>query len=109
MLKDKDLLGFKAVSASTQDKVIVPQGYEAKALISWGVPLFSKAKPYDENKIIDINAVKNAHLVFGDNDDVSFFPLSKNRAILAVNNEYINPEIMFNHHRKNFKQRRCFI
>lgn len=24
MLKDKDLLGFKAVSASTQDKVIVP-------------------------------------------------------------------------------------
>lgn len=78
MLKDKDLLGFKAVSASTQDKVIVPQGYEAKVLISWGDPLFSKAKPYDENKIIDMNAVKNAHLVFGDNDDgMSFFPLSK--------------------------------
>lgn len=35
MLKDKDLLGFKAVSASTQDKVIVPQGYEAKVLIFW--------------------------------------------------------------------------
>ncbi|WP_052779764.1 PhoX family protein [Campylobacter jejuni] len=105
MLKDKDLLGFKAVSASTQDKVIVPQGYEAKVLISWGDPLFSKAKPYDENKIIDMNAVKNAHLVFGDNDDgMSFFPLSKNRGILAVNNEYINPEIMFNHHGKNLSK-----
>ncbi|EMB1202664.1 PhoX family phosphatase [Campylobacter coli] len=105
MLKDKDLLGFKAVSASTQDKVIVPQGYEAKVLISWGDPLFSKAKPYDESKIIDMNAVKNAHLVFGDNDDgMSFFPLSKNRGILAVNNEYINPEIMFNHHGKNLSK-----
>lgn len=105
MLKNKDLLGFKAVSASTQDKVIVPQGYEAKVLISWGDPLFSKAKPYDENKIIDMNAVKNAHLVFGDNDDgMSFFSLSKNRGILAVNNEYINPEIMFNHHGKNLSK-----
>ncbi|HHF3564536.1 TPA: PhoX family phosphatase [Campylobacter jejuni] len=105
MLKDKDLLGFKAVSASTQDKVIVSQGYEAKVLISWGDPLFSKAKPYDESKIIDMNAVKNAHLVFGDNDDgMSFFPLSKNRGILAVNNEYINPEIMFNHHGKNLSK-----
>ncbi len=105
VLKDKDLLGFKAVSASTQDKVIVPQGYEAKVLISWGDPLFSKAKPYDENKIIDMNAIKNAHLVFGDNDDgMSFFPLSKNRGILAVNNEYINPEIMFNHHGKNLSK-----
>lgn len=101
MLKDKDLLGFKAVSASTQDKVIVPQGYEAKVLISWGDPLFSKAKSYDENKIIDMNAVKNAHLVFGDNDDgMSFFPLSKNRGILA----YINPEIIFNHHGKNLSK-----
>ncbi|EMD1346803.1 PhoX family phosphatase [Campylobacter coli] len=105
VLKDKDLLGFKAVSASTQDKVIVPQGYEAKVLISWGDPLFSKAKPYDENKIIDMNAVKNAHLVFGDNDDgMSFFPLSKNRGILAINNEYINPEIMFNHQGKNLSK-----
>lgn len=52
-----------------------------------------------------MNAVKNAHLVFGDNDDgMSFFPLSKNRGILAVNNEYINPEIMFNHHGKNLSK-----
>lgn len=42
---------------------------------------------------------------FGDNDDgMSFFPLSKNRGILAVNNEYINPEIMFNHHGKNLSK-----
>ncbi len=34
MLKDKDFIGFKVVDASTQDKVIVPQGYEARVLIS---------------------------------------------------------------------------
>lgn len=34
MLKDKDFLGFKVVDASTQDKVIAPQGYEARVLIS---------------------------------------------------------------------------
>ncbi len=28
------------------------------------------------------------------------FSTFKNRGILAVNNEYINPEIMFNHHGK---------
>ncbi|WP_257928375.1 phosphatase, PhoX family (DUF839 domain) [Campylobacter lari] len=106
MIKDnKDLLGFKAVRASTKDEVIVPEGYEAKILISWGDPLFSKAKPYDENKTIDANAVANARLVFGDNNDgMSFFPLSKNKGILAVNNEYINPEIMFNHQGKNLSK-----
>lgn len=67
------MLGFEAVNANIQDKVIVPQGYEAKVLISWGDP----SKPYD-NKIIDMNAVKNVHLVFGDNDDdMSFFTFKK--------------------------------
>lgn len=105
ILQSKNLLGFKAVSASTKDEVIVPDGYETKVLISWGDPLFSKAKLYDENKNIDINAVNNAHLVFGDNNDgMSFFPLSKDRGILAINNEYINPEIMFNHQGKNLSK-----
>ncbi len=105
VLKDKELLGFKAVSASTKDEVIVPEGYEAKVLISWGDPLFSKAKAYDESKNIDMNAVDNARFVFGDNNDgMSFFSLSKNRGILAINNEYINPEIMFNHQGKNLSK-----
>lgn len=77
MLKDKDFLGFKVVDASTQDKVIAPQGYEARVLISWDDPLFSKAKPYDE-KIIDINVVKMLIWFFRDNDDgMSFFHFQK--------------------------------
>ena len=95
----KNLLGFKEIAASTEDKIIVPEGYEAKVLIAWGDALFSKAKPFDESKNINQTAVDNAHLVFGDNTDgMSLFPLGADRAVLAVNNEYINPEIMFNHH-----------
>lgn len=99
---NKPLIGFKQVPPSTQDKVIVPDGYEVRKLISWADPLFSKATPFDENKIIDKNAVENAKLTFGDNTDgMAWFDIDENRAILAVNNEYINPEIMFNHQGKN--------
>lgn len=96
--KNKDLLGFKAIPTSTSDNVIVPLGYEAKPLLSWGDPLFSKAKGFDESKNIDANAITNANFTFGDNTDgMSYFPLSKDNGIIAVNNEYINPELMFNH------------
>lgn len=96
------LIGFKQVGISTQDNVIVPEGYEATKLISWGDPLFSKARPFDENKIIDKAAIDNASLTFGDNTDgMAWFNLDKDNAILAVNNEYMNPEIMFNHQGKN--------
>lgn len=95
--KEKNLLGFKAVLASTKDTVIVPQGYEVKPLISFGDPLFSSATPFDESKAINPNSITNIAKTFGDNTDgMSLFPLDTNRAILAVNNEYINPELLFN-------------
>lgn len=96
------LMGFKQVGISTQDNVIVPEGYEATKLISWGDPLFSRATPFDESKTINKAAIANANLVFGDNTDgMAWFNLDEDRAILAVNNEYMNPELMFNHHGKN--------
>lgn len=98
----KPLIGFKQIAPSTSDSVIVPEGYEAKKLISWGDALFSKATPFDESKTINKVAIANANLVFGDNTDgMAWFDLDEDRAILAVNNEYMNPEIMFNHHGKN--------
>lgn len=51
ILKDKELLGFKAVSASTKDEVIVPEGYEAKVLISWEIHFLAKQKPMMKVKI----------------------------------------------------------
>lgn len=96
------LIRFKQVGISTQDNVIVPEGYEATKLISWGDPLFSRATSFDESKTINKAAIANANLVFGDNTDgMAWFNLDKDNAILAVNNEYMNPEIMFNHQGKN--------
>lgn len=47
---------------------------------------------------------------FGDNDDgMNFFHFQKNRGILTVNNEYINPEIIFNHHGKNLSKEDIFL
>ena len=101
----KSLLGFEEIGASSADEVIVPKGYESKILLSWGDPLFSKAYKYDESKKIDERAVENAKLCFGDNTDgMSFFELDSKRAILAVNNEYINPELMFTHQGKKLSK-----
>ena len=101
--QDKNaILGFKAIDINTKDTFVVPEGYEAKPLISWADPLFSKAREYDESKNIDEKAIENANFVMGDNNDGMFmFELENNRALIAVNNEYINPEIMFNHKGKN--------
>lgn len=100
--KENNLIGFKALPASTQDAVIVPEGYEVKPLISFGDPLFSDAMPWNEKKIIDKNRIINATRVFGDNNDgMALFPLNNNRYILVVNNEYINPEWLFSDNGKN--------
>lgn len=99
--KEDELLGFKAIKASSEDTIIVPEGYEAKTLISWGDPLFSKAKGFDQNREITNAYAKNAALCFGDDTDGMYlFPVGKSsdeRGILAVNNEYVNPELMFGH------------
>ena len=81
------LIGFKQVGISTQDNVIAPEGYEATKLISWGDPLFSKARPFDENKIIDKAAIDNASLTFGDNTDgMAWFNLDEERKAAMVSN-----------------------
>lgn len=89
------LLGFKAVPASTADRFIVPEGYEARPLISWGDPILSNAPVFDQSGSQD-SAAQAAQ--FGDNTDgMSLFPLGDNRAVLAVNNEYTNYDLLFAH------------
>ena len=89
---EKDLLGFKQISFNDKDEVVVPQGYVAKPLISWGDALFSKASAFDEKKIIDQRAIENANLVFGDNNDgMALFELENGNALLAVKHNQNNP------------------
>ncbi|OAN13841.1 transcriptional initiation protein Tat [Photobacterium jeanii] len=92
------LMGFKTVLASTEDAVIVPEGYNAQVLIRWGDGLFPDSPKFDPS-----GNAPSAHqaLQFGDNNDgMTFFPLSENRGVLAVNNEYCNNEYLFAHQGK---------
>ncbi|MBK8452725.1 MAG: PhoX family phosphatase [Thiofilum sp.] len=92
------LLGFKSIPASTADTVVVPEGYQYQVLISWGDPLFSDAPEFDPSGKTPANAQERQ---FGDNTDgMTFFPIDDQRGVLAVNNEYINPELMFAHQGK---------
>ncbi|MGY3572437.1 PhoX family protein [Vibrio paucivorans] len=89
------LLNFEAVPASTADALIVPKGYKATPLLSWGDPIFPNAPEFDQSGKQDSQAQLSQ---FGDNTDgMSLFPISDNRAVIAVNNEYTNYEYLFDH------------
>ena len=89
------LLGFKPVATSTADTFIVPEGYTAKPLISWGDPILKGAPVFDESGTQPASAQAAQ---FGDNTDgMTFFPLTEDRALLAVNNEYTNYKLLFDH------------
>ncbi len=92
------LLGFTAMPISTSDEFIVPEGYIAQPLISWGDPILKNTPAFDESGTQASSAQAGQ---FGDNTDgMSLFPLSENRALLAVNNEYTNYLLLFAHQGK---------
>ncbi|WFB50884.1 PhoX family protein [Vibrio coralliilyticus] len=93
--KKSALLNFDAVPASTEDAIIVPKGYKATPLLSWGDPIFADAPEFDPSGKQDSKAQLRQ---FGDNTDgMSLFPIAKDRAVIAVNNEYTNYEYLFDH------------
>ncbi|MUI52919.1 PhoX family protein [Aliivibrio fischeri] len=92
------LLNFEAIPTSTSDSIVLPKGYSWNTLMSWGDPIFANAPQFNPNGKQDSKAQA---LQFGDNTDgMSVFPLSNDRAILAVNNEYTNYEFLFAHQGK---------
>ena len=95
---DNTLLNFSAIATSTSDNIVVPKGYNVSNLMSWGDPIFANAPAFNANGQQDSAAQA---MQFGDNTDgMSVFPISKDRAILAVNNEYTNYEYLFAHQGK---------
>lgn len=87
-VRESPLLGFEGIETSTADTIRLPRGYRWRRLISWGDPLFPDAPGFDPSG--DTPAADQARQ-FGDNNDgMEFFPLSSDRALLVVNNEYTN-------------------
>lgn len=93
--KASQLMGFKAVSASVADKVIVPEGYTARLLISWGDPMFPNAPSFKDDSS---NSAADQALQFGDNNDgMAYFEVKDDYGVLVVNNEYVNTQYLYSH------------
>ncbi len=88
-------LNFEPVAATTADTITLPAGYQWDVVVRWGDPLFKDAPSFDPSgKATGTSQT----LQFGDNTDgMSLFPLGENRAILAINNEYTNYDLLFHH------------
>ncbi|WP_448587341.1 PhoX family protein [Thermocrinis sp.] len=91
-------LTYKTLYPNNEDRITVPQGYEYDILIKWGDPL-DNGPSLNWNRIFEgltAEDIERQKHCFGYNCDyVGFFRLSENRAILVVNHEYTNPELMF--------------
>ncbi|MDQ3663012.1 MAG: PhoX family phosphatase [Actinomycetota bacterium] len=91
-------LTFDPVPPNSIDDVIVPDDYDYDVLVRWGDPILPGAPKLDFNH----QTAEAQAQQFGYNCDyVAFFPLRRRgtryseRALLGVNHEYTNPELMF--------------
>ena len=84
---------LKPAPTSDMDELTVPDGYDWTAIMAWGDPVVAGAPLFDFNR--QTAAVQK--LQFGYNNDfVAFIPLAgEHRALMVVNHEYTNPELMF--------------
>jgi secreted PhoX family phosphatase len=89
-----DRFDFEEVEAGVDGAHHVAPGYRAQLLLRWGDPLFPDSPPFDPLKQSPAAQLKQ----FGYNNDyIAFFPLDAEggRALLCVNHEYTNEEVMF--------------
>ncbi|MFI5839608.1 PhoX family protein [Catenuloplanes sp. NPDC051500] len=90
----KGKLAFKATPPNTLDSFVVPNGYDHAVVIKWGDEVVPGAPRFD----LASQTGKAQSNQFGYNNDfVGVIPLDKrgNKALLVVNHEYTNENLMF--------------
>jgi secreted PhoX family phosphatase len=91
-------LSFPAVPPNRLDSVVVPNGYDHAVVIRWGDPVVPGAPTFDPHH--QTPAAQAAQFGYN-NDYVAVLPLERSwfggtrRALLVVNHEYTNEELMF--------------
>lgn len=83
-------IGFTPVSASTDDKIVVPPEYTAQVIVPWGTPLVAGAM---WAKDASNTSAQQAQQVGFNHDGIHYFPLAKGKAgdsrgVLVMNHEY---------------------
>jgi secreted PhoX family phosphatase len=87
------LLGFTGIEPSTLDEVVVPPGYTARVLISWGDPVSAGPafSPDASN-----SAEEQAQQWGMHNDGLVFFPMHGSRhGLIVQNHEYTDDVLLF--------------
>ncbi|WP_323029364.1 PhoX family phosphatase [Castellaniella defragrans] len=94
-------LGFTAVPMSTEDAVVVPEGYAHAVIKRWGDPLKAGA-PAFKGDASDDSAAQEAQVGYN-HDGMHFFPIdgkdgvsgSSTEGLLVTNHEYVTPHYFF--------------
>ncbi|MEU4422017.1 PhoX family phosphatase [Actinoplanes sp. NPDC024001] len=87
-------LTFEPVAPNTLDAVTIPDGYRTEVVMRWGDAVVPGAPAFDLHNQTAASQSKQ----FGYNNDfVGVLPIpgSKDRALLVVNHEYTNEDLMF--------------
>ena len=86
--------GFAEIAHGVDDTHHVAPGYDADVLIRWGDPVLANAPRFNPRRQ---TAAAQARQFGYNNDYIGYVPLSPDgdRALLCVNHEYTNPEVMF--------------
>ncbi|MFI7604784.1 PhoX family protein [Micromonospora sp. NPDC049366] len=87
-------LTFKPIPPNKLDTLVVPNGYDHAVVIKWGDEVVPGAPTFDVHRQTAAAQAKQ----FGYNNDfVGVLPLDKQgrRALLVVNHEYTNEDLMF--------------
>ena len=83
---------FTPVEPNTRDAVTIPAGYKQRIIARWGDPVLQGAPEFDAYA----QTPEAQAMQFGYNCDfIGFLPLTGSRAVLSINHEYTNPELMF--------------
>jgi hypothetical protein len=94
----RSLLGFAEVPVSSDDTLVVPDGYQAAVLIPWGTPLSRSGPAWSKDAAN--SAADQAQQVGMHHDGMHYFPLGRRdegsrRGLLVLNHEYVD-QILLN-------------
>ncbi|TVQ13626.1 MAG: PhoX family phosphatase [Leptolyngbya sp. DLM2.Bin27] len=92
------MLGFKPVSVSAADTIVVPEGYTARTLMPWGEPITGSYPAYR----LENTGAEQGMQVGMHHDGMHFFPIegrspyegSSADGLLVMNHEYVEPRFM---------------
>jgi len=88
-------LGFKSISASSADALVVPQGYVAQVIAPWGEPVGIVGAMPAFREDASNSAAEQALQMGMHHDGLNYFPLDgSRRGLLVMNHEYTDDGLL---------------